>query len=246
MRVLGIDTATWTASVGVTDGADTLAERSQPIDGGSHATTLLPMIDAVLDTAGLALSDLELLAVSVGPGSFTGLRIGLSVVKGFSLAAGLPIVGVPTLEAFARAAGKRAGLVCPVLDARKKEVYAAAFEWKGDALERVYEEAVLSPQRFAARLSAPCTLIGDAVDAYESTWRSHLAHRAVLVPFADCSPRGGSVAALGAHLFDSRGADDPARLVPIYLRKSEAELHREARERERRSPAVEKLTGFGR
>jgi tRNA threonylcarbamoyladenosine biosynthesis protein TsaB len=230
----------------VIDGESTLAESTRPIDGGSHATTLLPMIDEALGAAGLGLSELDLLAVSIGPGSFTGLRIGLSVAKGLSLATGLPLVGVPTLEAFARGAGKRSGLVCPVLDARKKEVYGAAFRWNGGALERVRQEAVLSPQRFAEGLPVPCTLIGDGVDAYESFWRASFAHRAELVKFRDCSPRGTSVASLGARLFASRGGDDPARLVPIYLRKSEAELQRETRLRHGHSPAVEKLTGSGR
>lgn len=246
MRVLGIDTATWTAGVGIIDGDDTLAETSRPIDGGSHATTLLPMIDAALGTAGLGLSDLDLLAVSIGPGSFTGLRIGLSFVKGFSLAAGLPVVGVPTLEAFARAAGKRPGLVCPVLDARKRELYGAAFRWRGNELERVHEDAVVSPQRFVARLTAPCTLIGDGVDAYEPIWRAHFAHRVELVPLRMCPSRGGTVASLGARLCESRGPDDPAQLAPIYLRKSEAELHREMLQEAERSSGVEKLTGSGR
>jgi tRNA threonylcarbamoyladenosine biosynthesis protein TsaB len=204
------------------------------------------MIEAALSTAGLGLPDLQLLAVSIGPGSFTGLRIGLSVMKGFSLSAGLPIVGVPTLEAFAHAAGPRPGLVCPVLDARKKEVYGAVFRWRGKALEHVCDAAVLSPQSFAERLSTPCTLLGDGVEAYESIWRDRFGVGTELVPLRDCPPRGTSVALLGAQLFKARGADDPAQLVPIYLRKSEAELGREAHRQSTRSPAVEKLTGFGR
>lgn len=246
MRVLGIDTATWTSSVGIIDGRETLAERTLANEHGSHATTLLPMVESALHAARLRLSDLQLLAVSIGPGSFTGLRIGLSTVKGFSLAAGLPIVGVPTLEAFAHAAGRRSGLVCPVLDARKKEVYGAVFRWNGEMLEHVCEATVLRPQDFAQRLTVPCTLIGDGVDEYESTWRAHLGDAADLVPFRDCSPRGTSVAALGLRIMQARGAADPAQLVPIYLRKSEAELGRQLQERDVRSPGVEKLTGFGR
>jgi tRNA threonylcarbamoyladenosine biosynthesis protein TsaB len=204
------------------------------------------MVEAVLLAADLRLSDLQLLAVSIGPGSFTGLRIGLSVVKGFSLAAGVPVVGVPTLEALAHAAGRRPGLVCPVLDARKKEVYGAAFRWSGDVLESVDEAAVHEPQRFAARLSTPCTLIGDGVEAYESVWRACLGDDAVLIPFRDCSPRGSSVASIGAALAESRGVDDAARLVPIYLRKPEAEVRSEMVRRGLPSPRVEKLTGSGR
>jgi tRNA threonylcarbamoyladenosine biosynthesis protein TsaB len=246
VRVLGIDTATWTASVGAIDGDSTLAESSRVVDRGNHAAILLPMVEAVLRAAGVGLSDLQLLAVSIGPGSFTGLRIGLSVAKGFSLAAGVPIVGVPTLEALARVPGRLPGLVCPVLDARKKEVYGAAFRWSGDTLEQVCEAAVLEPHRFAARLSTPCTLIGDGVDAYESVWRACFGDDAVLIPFRDCSPRGSSVALIGRRLAESRGVDDAARLVPIYLRKPEAEVRHEMQRRGVPSPGVEKLTGSGR
>src|SRR5262245_52075822 len=98
---------------------------------GSHARTLLPLIDAALAAAGVGLRQLDLLAVSIGPGSFTGLRIGLSVAKGLALATGLPVVGVPTLEAYALHVGPRPGLICPVLDARKGEVYGAVFRWQG-------------------------------------------------------------------------------------------------------------------
>jgi tRNA threonylcarbamoyladenosine biosynthesis protein TsaB len=204
------------------------------------------MIDAVLLAARVRLSDLHLVAVSIGPGSFTGLRIGLSVAKGFSLAAGLPIVGVPTLEAFAHAAGRQSGLVCPVLDARKKEVYGAAFRWSGDSLEPVCEATVLAPQRFAERIAKKCTLIGDGVDAYRSIWDAYFGDDATLIPFRDCSPRGSSVASLGVQLADSKGVDDAARLVPVYLRKPEAEVLREKRREQSDSPGVEKLTGSGR
>lgn len=246
MRALGIDTATWTASVGICDGPEILTDSARPVDRGNHATTLLPMIDAALTAAGLGLSDLDLLAVSIGPGSFTGLRIGLSIAKGFALAARLPVVGVPTLEALAHAAGRRPGLVCPVLDARKREVYGAGFRWAGETLEQVCEAAVLEPQGFAACLSSPCTLVGDGVDAYESLWRRCLGDGATLVSARECPPRGSSVAALGARLASFRGMDDASLLVPIYLRKPEAEVRRDRSREGLASPSVEKLTGSGR
>ena len=228
VRALGLDTATWTASVGLIDGDTELAERSQTVTG-SHAGTLLPMIEETLAAAGIGLRDLELLAVSVGPGSFTGLRIGLSVTKGLAWANGIPVVGVPTLEALASVAAPRPGFICPVLDARKREVYGAAFRWTGAALECVAEVAVLTPERFAARLSLPCTLIGDGVDAYASIWRACLGESAELIPFADLSPRGSAVARLGATRFRLCGPANVAQMEPIYVRKSEAEVQRQRR-----------------
>ena len=166
---------------------------------GSHARTLLPLIDEVLAAGGVALRALDLLAVSIGPGSFTGLRIGLSVAKGLALATGLPVVGVPTLAAYADTAGPRPGLVCPVLDARKGEVYAAAFHWpeepdrrrRGQAAALVAStaptsrrcwssmaECIVAPVAVTpaqcASVRAPCTLFGDGVDAYAGLWRRAL------------------------------------------------------------------------
>ncbi len=228
MRVLGLDTATWTASIGLIDANGVLAERSLAV-ARSHAAALLPLIEETLAAARLDLRQIELIAVSIGPGSFTGLRIGLSTAKGLSLATGIPVVGVPTLEALARAAGPRAGLVCPVLDARKGEVYGAAFRWRGADLEPVVEVSVLAPARLAARLATPCTLIGDAVEPYADVWHSCLGDGVELVPLSEVSPRGAVVATLGAARWRVDQIDDLARIEPIYVRKSEAELQREAR-----------------
>lgn len=225
MRALGIDTATSIASVGIVADGCTAAERSLPM-AGSHARTLLAVIEAVLAAAAVRLTDVGLLAVSIGPGSFTGLRIGLSVAKGLVLATGAPIVGVPTLEAYARAAGPRAGAVWPVLDARKGEVYAAGFDWRDGALGAIAEPLAIAPGALVERLRPPCTLLGDGVDAYEDLWRQRLGAGATLLRLAARPPSGAVIAALGAERAERSGTDDLARLEPVYCRQSEAELHR--------------------
>jgi len=236
VRALGIETATSIASVGIVVENQVAAERTLPLRG-SHARTLLPLIEETLHGAGLGLSDLELLAVSIGPGSFTGLRIGLSVVKGLALATGLPVVGVPTLEAYAHAAGARAGVICPVLDARKGEVYAAAFRWQDGAPQCIAPPTAIAPARLAARLQGPCTLIGDGVDAYGALWRRALGPTAELVPFAELPPSGAVVARRGG----ARAAvatDDVATLEPQYCRASEAELGHQRRHAAAAPPQV--------
>lgn len=222
MRVLGIETATSVASVGVVEEGRALAERAVPMRG-SHAQTLLPLVDEVLTAAGLGLNALDLIAVSIGPGSFTGLRIGLSVAKGIALATGLPVVGVPTLDAYACAAGVRSGLLCPVLDARKGEVYAAAFRWVGGSLRCEAQPRAVTPKRFAAALSEPCTLLGDGVDAYADLWRLELGAMAELIQFAALPPSGLVVATLG---FGRRAEAMPtlSEVEPRYCRPSEAEI----------------------
>ncbi len=222
MLALGIETATPIASAAVVDGDGILAERTLRANG-SHARTLLQLADDVLAAAAVPLGSLDLLAVSIGPGSFTGLRIGLSVAKGLALARGLTVVGVPTLAAYARAAGRRSGLICPVLDARKGEVYAAAFAWERAELVQHAAPIAIAPQRFAATLSGPCTLLGDGVDAYFDRWREALGDRATLIRLAELAPSAVIVARLGIAKAAAFGGDDLGELEPEYCRVSEAE-----------------------
>jgi tRNA threonylcarbamoyladenosine biosynthesis protein TsaB len=223
-RALGIETATSIASVGIVVEDQVAAERSLPVHG-SHARMLLPLIDEVLAAAGLGLRDLDVLAVSIGPGSFTGLRIGLSVAKGLVLATGLPLVDVPTLTAYAHTVGPRPGLVCPVFDARKGEVYAAAFQWRDGEPQCIAAPAAMAPAVFAASLRGPCTLVGDGVDAYAELWRRALGSDAELIPFATLPPSGAMVARLGIR-GPALGLQDVARLEPSYCRPSEVEVRR--------------------
>ena len=120
MLVLGLDTATWVASVGVTRDEEPLAEESCRA-ASSHAEILFPLIARVLARAEVSLAEVNGLGVSIGPGSFTGLRVALGTVKGFAYALGHKIVGVPTLDALARTVTAWDGLICPILDARKRE-----------------------------------------------------------------------------------------------------------------------------
>lgn len=224
MDVLGIDTATGIASVGVVVGQRRV-ERAQSV-AGSHARALLPLIDAVLGDAGIALADLSRIAVSIGPGSFTGLRIGLSVAKGLALATGLPVVGVPTLAAYAQAIGPRPGEIWPILDARKGEIYAAGFRWRGGELETVMAAAALAPADLAGRLVAQrteaCVLVGDGVDAHRELWAT-LPRAVERVSLAERPPSGAVVAEIGRGLEPGRLAD----LEPAYCRAAEAEVRRE-------------------
>ncbi|MGH7785890.1 MAG: tRNA (adenosine(37)-N6)-threonylcarbamoyltransferase complex dimerization subunit type 1 TsaB [Candidatus Binatia bacterium] len=223
--MLGIETTTAVASVGLVSADATSSEQAAP-PKGNHARILLPLIDAVLASGGANLAGVDLLAVSIGPGSFTGLRIGLSVAKGLALAADRPILGVPTLEAYARTAGPRAGAVCPVLDARKGQVYGAIFHWRGDELVCEEPGVAVTPEEFAARLEGPCTLLGDGVDAYAAVWSARLGSRVTMVYFADLPPSGAVVARMGMALAMRRGVDDLALLEPFYCRLSEAEVQR--------------------
>lgn len=222
MVLLGIDTATWTATVGVTRDGVVLAEAVQR-ESRAHTAALPALVDRVLGEADVALEDLDAIAVSIGPGSFTGLRVGLALAQGLAFAGGLRLVAVPTLEALAVAAEARVGeTVCAAIDARKREVYAALFAVTDDGVQRLTADAALVPAALAERLPAGCVLVGDASDAYGDVFHG----RATIRPFATHHPRGGIVARLGWRRAVAGETVQPGGLEPVYVRAPDAELPR--------------------
>jgi len=144
MRVLAVETSTLAGGAALLDGELVVGEYALDVSV-THSERLMGAIDRLLTDAGWTVRDLEGLAVSVGPGSFTGLRIGLSTVKGLALALSIPIVAVPTLDAMAALLPFAALPVCPVLDARKREVYASLYRWDGAGMHRVWEYLAIAP-----------------------------------------------------------------------------------------------------
>jgi tRNA threonylcarbamoyladenosine biosynthesis protein TsaB len=221
MLTLGVDTATWTASVGLVRDGEVVAEKSR-YTTASHGEHLFALVEAVLLEAGVTLSDVGVIAGSSGPGSFTGLRIGLSVVKGLAYAGGQKVVAVSTLEALARSAEEREGLVCACLDARKHEVYAALFRCAGERVDRLTPDMAIKPERLPPMISGRCLLIGDGAEVYremiarrlgEQVWFSRWVH-----------PRGGVVAQMGWERFCRGEYDSPGTLAPVYVRPPEVKL----------------------
>ncbi len=220
MRVLAVETSTLAGGVALLDGERLRGEYVLDV-AATHSERLLPAIERLLADAGYAPRDLTGLAVAVGPGSFTGLRIGLSTVKGLALALGVPVAAVPTLDAMAAALPFAALPVCPVLDARKGEVYACRYRWDGTAMRREWDYLALSPAALAARLDEPVILLGDGAPAIASP-------HARLAPPHRRLPSPAAVGVLGQARLAAGDTVPAAELSPIYLRPSEAELKRRA------------------
>jgi tRNA threonylcarbamoyladenosine biosynthesis protein TsaB len=187
-------------------------------------------VDHVLKQSGLDISDMDAFAVAIGPGSFTGLRIGMSTVKGFSYATGKPIVSVPTLEAFAWNFPYSGYPVCPMLDARKKEVYAALFQWESEGFIRVIEETSARVNMLleeVVRLTeGKIVFTGDGALLYRNEIIGALGERAVFASPDKMVPSPANVASLGIRKVLKGEFSEPVSLVPIYIRKSEAEMKR--------------------
>ena len=235
MRILGVDTSTSTASTAIVETGQIVAEDFYPRErkaGGSdlkanHSEIILSLVDSVLKRAGIGLLDIAGIAVSVGPGSFTGIRIGLSTVKGFVYGTDIPACGISTLQAIAARVTGFEGIVCSLLDARKNEVYSALFHKHENHLERLKEDEIMPIVRLLEHLRAfdePCLFVGDGVTAYRAlieqspALQVHIANEDFMVSVA------ASVARLSeSQIFENRGTV-LAELVPIYLRRPECEF----------------------
>jgi len=177
----------------------------------------------MLDETGLTLAQLDGIAFGSGPGSFTGLRVGIATIKGLALALGLPVAAVPTLDALAATLPFADAPVCALLDARKGEVYCSLYRWREGEMAREWDYLALTPEAVAARLTAPVIVLGDGVPAC----RAQLARLGAGVreaPPARRLPSPALVAQLGHAVLAAGGGLAAEAVTPFYLRPSEAEL----------------------
>jgi len=226
MLVLGIEAATPVAAVAVVTEEKILAERMVN-NRRTHSVNLLPMIKDTLADAGTNKDQLTGIAVSSGPGSFTGLRIGMSTARTLAQVLCLPLVGVPTLDALAYPLSGHAGLVCPILNARKNEVYTALYRSTSAGQECLVPARAAAIQELLELLGSykeQVTFIGDGLAEYAVTLKEQMGELACLAPTCASYPRGAAVAELGLQLLQKGTASDPMTLLPYYVRESEAEL----------------------
>lgn len=226
MRILAVETATSWQSVAIVEG-NTVVARSDEDAAGSHAKRLVPTIDRLLTSCGMALTDMEGLAVSIGPGSFTGLRVGLATMMGFRLVTGLPLAAVPTLEAMAWNLRGAEHLLCPMLRARTDEVYWAQYRWTpAGALKQVQEEQVGTVEALAQSLPGPALLFGEGWESHRQDFHRLLGRRLRDVgeaPPEAMRPSAVSVGRAGAERL-RRGEAAGQGLSPRYVQRAEAEV----------------------
>lgn len=228
MKCLAIDTSTMTGSVALTEDERLVAELSLQVKE-THSARLLPAIDQVLCSAHWQLREVDLLAVSLGPGSFTGLRIGLATMKGLAMALDRPLVGVPTLDAMAAALPFCPYPMCPMIDARMKEVYAAWFSWQDNQLSRLspYQAATVE-QILASEFAAESSVVvfGSGAEVYAERIVKAIGRRAIFPPPTFFHPRAAMVAEEAHKLFQQAGFTPTPlhEIEPLYVRRAQAEL----------------------
>lgn len=234
MRILGIDTATSLASVALLENGRLLAAATHPPQGdnelavalkSNHAETVLPLIQGLLDGAALGLADLGAIAISIGPGSFTGLRIGLALVKGIAYEHRLPVLGVSSLEARAASLQNSSGPICALLDARKDEVYVALFHASDGKLSRRSEDQALPVAELSTLIGAEFSavkFVGNGAQRYRHELTQMFDRRAEIIDQGSCGNAAAALAVLACRRLGDAPSNDLGALQPLYLGASQA------------------------
>lgn len=223
MKILAVDTATKSCSVAIIDGELLLAESTVAFHQ-THSRHLLNMIDSIVGEAGVEITELDGFAVSNGPGSFTGLRIGLASVKGLAFGLEKPVVCVSSLQALAFQCRQKPYLICPVIDARKHQVYYCRYRSANGKLKQETPERVAIPVEAVDDIREPSIFVGSGAKLYQQLITNELGQLAHFAPDSDHSIRASAIARLSLPRFRRKDTDNIDLLVPHYIRQSDAEL----------------------
>lgn len=223
MLILALDTTTASGSVALLEETRLRAEMNAE-SGSSHSARLLRSVDELLRLNSLAIKDIDGFAVAAGPGSFTGIRIGLSTAKALAFASGKPVAPVSTLKALAfKLKDSQSRLVCPLLDARKGEIFAALFEYRAKGLEEIIPQAAYRPDRFFAGLPSHrvISFIGNGAEVFKEKIFAYLKDKARFPSRSFFI--GYEVGVLGYEILKSGRGKSGDELRPLYFRRSQAE-----------------------
>ncbi|MBQ9609261.1 MAG: tRNA (adenosine(37)-N6)-threonylcarbamoyltransferase complex dimerization subunit type 1 TsaB [Lachnospiraceae bacterium] len=237
MKILGFDSSGMVASVAVMQDDIIVAEYSVNYKK-THSQTLLPMLDEVVKMTELDLDEVDAIAVAAGPGSFTGLRIGMATVKGFGLALDKPVIAVPTCHALAYNLWGSDRIICPILDARRNQVYTALYEFADNELMCIKEQEAMDICDIIEHINdigKEVIFLGDGVPVFKSVIEDKMRAKALFAPAHLSRQRASAVAALGRIYYERGEYESADDVKPIYLRKSQAEREREEKDGSRQS-----------
>ena len=223
MKVLSVDTSSISLSVALIEKKSLVTEITLN-NGETHSKHLMGIIDKVLTLSGLTISDLDGFAITLGPGSFTGQRIGLSSIKGLALATGKPIVGVSSLKALAIQAGISPYLICPMIDARKKEVYFSLYKFEGEFLKNRLKETVSSVKKAMGDIQEETLFVGNGALFYKEFIKSNLGSLAHFAHEGQNHIRASTVAFISSRRFEKFDYNDINLIAPRYIRESDAKM----------------------
>lgn len=234
MKILGIDSSGLVASVAIAEDDNLIAEYTTNYKK-THSQTLLPMLDEIIRMTETDKGSFDAIAVAEGPGSFTGLRIGAATVKGLALAWDIPVIPVPTLEGLAYNLWGCGSLICPIMDARRNQVYTGLYRFDTSGhIETVMDQVPMDIEElleFLSERGERTVFVGDGIDRYGETISDKLKADYLLAPAHVNKQRAASIAALGVERWNKGLYVSGDDFAPVYLRKSQAERERDEREK---------------
>lgn len=228
MKILALDTTAEVCTAAVCDDKGLIAEMTVNT-GNTHSETLLPVVEQILKISETSLEDIDLFSCSTGPGSFTGVRIGVATVKGIAYGKNKPCVSVSTLDALAYNLIGFEGIICPVMNARRNQVYNALFECKNGEIARLCDDRALSIEELDEELSSMDKTIYLVGDGYSITEKGFKKTKISFVPERMRVQSAYSVACCALTKYNAGNTLTDSELVPIYLRPSQAERERNER-----------------
>lgn len=234
MKVLGIESSATAASLAIVEDNQLVAEYTV-VYKKTHSQTLLPMLDEIATMVELDLDSIDVIAVSAGPGSFTGLRIGSATAKGLALAKNKPIVSVPTVDALAYSLWGNPNLICPLMDARRKQAYTGLYRWNGDTFETIMPQCAIDLAEIISIINErgeSVVFVGDGVVPFAEDLKEGLKVEYRIAPAMLKDASAASVASLGMELAKQGKAEEAKNHKPDYLRLSQAERERQEKERD--------------
>lgn len=234
MKILALDSSGLVASAAVVENDITIAEYTVNYKK-THSQTLLPMLDEIKRMTELDLNSIDAIAIVSGPGSFTGLRIGAATAKGLGLALDIPIIPVPTVDAIAYNLYGSEKLICPLMDARRNQVYTGLYTFEGDALVTIRPQCAIDISEIITQINAlgkEVVFLGDGVSVYMERLKELTQVRFYLAPPCCNRQRAACVAALGEVLYRQGRVQSAAEHAPDYLRLSQAERERNQKSNE--------------
>ena len=225
MKILAVETSTLVGSIALIEDGQLLIENQMEIKA-SYSDTLFPLIDRALRDLSISIREIDGYAIAIGPGSFTALRIGLTVIKGLALASGKPMVGIPSLDGLAHNLCFSDLMICPILDARKGEVYTAFYKREtGHVLKKHTPDRVVDPKILLDEIDEEVIFLGNGIDVYSDLVKSKLKNNAFFAPLHLKHPKASSIAQLALSKFENNEVMDCNVTSPIYVRMPEAEVN---------------------
>ncbi len=231
MKILALDSSGLVASVAIVTEDSMLAEYTVNYKK-THSQTLLPMLNEIVKMVDINMEEVDAIAVAAGPGSFTGLRIGSATAKGLGLALNKPVVAVPTLDGLAYNLYGTGQFVCPIMDARRNQVYTGIYDFKGNQLQVVKEQTAMAVEELIEeinKLGKEVIFLGDGTAVYGEIIAAKIKVPYSFAPVHLSRQRAGAIGALGIELYKKEKFDTAAMHEPVYLRVSQAERERAER-----------------